>query len=137
MGLLKHVACPFFALSHGCAALLALTSTPAEYAKSTGAPSEGPDESSPREKALLKFTGAFHIASSLLMVVGTWKETAHVRGLIVGFECVFNGACLLLGASSQMALQDLYSSMGLFTLAVGSAVVHSMEPGFFTKDKNA
>eukprot|EP00977_Amphora_coffeiformis_P028777 scaffold37030_cov199-Amphora_coffeaeformis.AAC.2 len=137
MGLLKHVICPFFAVTHASAVWYALQS-PADFAKAFGMPNEEEKvEENIRETTFLVCLGAFHAASSFLFTVGSFWETAHVRGMIVAYEAVFCGACVLLGAGPhKLPLKDMYPPMGFFALSLGSLIIHAMEPGIFTKDKS-
>jgi hypothetical protein len=138
MGLLKHVVCPFFSIANGGAALYALTgATPAIFAELFGLPlvATVAEESSVDEKSYRVAAGAFHVASAVLMAVGSVWETAHVRGIIIGYECILQAAALVGGLSLQTSLSK--PSFALLPLALASALVHAMEPGIFTKDKGS
>ena len=140
MGLLKHAVCPFFALTHGFAGLsVLLGATPASFAKMFGMPNDGPQDMGEeavtlRENTLLVIVGAFHLASAALMSAATFWESAHVRGLVMMYETISCGGNVLLGAT-RLPRSKLVQPAGMFILALGSTIIHAMEPGIFTKDK--
>lgn len=131
MGLLKHAVCPFFAFAHGAATLYVLAATPASYAKMFGMPNDGPQEAkeiSLRENTFMVMAGAFHMSSTFLMAVGTFWETAHVRGIVIAYECIAAGGCVLLGAT-KLPLREVMIPLGVFTVSLGAAIAHALEPG--------
>lgn len=135
MGLLKHVLLPAFGLIHLGSA--AVCSDLESFAKMLGLKDSvsKEDETSVRQNHMLGVIRGFNLAMMTLCAVGVWKESAHFRGQIVLSEAILFGAA----AIDAIRLGGLnYVIPGFYSLvAAAGFVVNSMEPGIFTKDKNA
>lgn len=143
MGILKHAILPGFALIHAgafyaCKDLETFSKLIGLRTKSEGdiAASEGKEtDAEVAQKHMLGSLRGFHLTMMALCTVGFLKESAHFRKEIV------LGECLLCGAISfdafrlrQHGLRWHIPGLQAVVAAIG-AVINSMEPGIFTKDK--
>lgn len=135
MGLLKHVLLPSFGLFH--AASLAACVDLKTWASMIGLPESvsKEDEQSVRQNHMLGALRGFNVAMMALCVMGIFKEHAHFRAQIILAEA----ALFATVAYDAFRLGGLnYVVPGVQALvALGGFIINSMEPGIFTKDKNA
>lgn len=138
MGLLKHVLLPAFGLLHVAAA--AGCSDLASWAALVGLPKDtvsSVDETSIRQNHMLGILRSFHITLAFLCGLSVTKESAHFRGQVILAEALLFAGCTIdayrVGKGVlQYPIPALYS-----LVAAAGYVVNAMEPGIFTKDKNA
>jgi hypothetical protein len=131
MGILKHAVLPILAVGHAFQVFMILTKGKEKLPKFYGWPGAQPSMS-PRE---LHMMGVILSASLTLLVncvAGIFLENAHYRGMATMLELVFFSA----------EFYDAYSAgfpalvkAGFAAVALVGLVVHSQEPGIFTKDK--
>jgi hypothetical protein len=135
MGLLKHVLLPGFGLMHAASA--AACSDLKGWAKLVGLQDDilEEDEKSVRQNHMLGVVRGFNLAMMTLCALGVFKEHAHFRGQIILAEFVLFATA----AVDAFRLGGLnYIVPGASALAaLGGFIVHSLEPGIFTKDKSA
>ena len=93
------------------------------------------DKKSVRQNHMLGALRGFNVAMMMLCGMGAAMESAHFRSQIVLAEA----ALFAVVAVDAFRLGGLnYVVPGVQALlAAGGYVIHSMEPGIFTKDKNA
>ena len=141
MGLLKHVVLPLFGFFH------AMTAYTAYFGDRHGMPSqfdwpansvETPDgKLTLYEDFLFGIVGCFHASFFVGCLMGiVLKDASTFRLILAVMECVMWGVggldgARLLGYEAQAA----YSSFILSGIAAVGIVVHQLEPGIFTKDK--
>jgi len=135
MGLLKHVLLPAFGLVHATSAVACFDLK--NWAGMIGLKdSVSPeDEKSIRQNHMLGVLRSFNLGMCFLCAVGTFKEHAHFRAQIILAEFIMFSSVTV----DAFRLGGLnYLVPGFHALvALGGYIVNSMEPGIFTKDKNA
>jgi hypothetical protein len=134
MGILKHVVLPGFALVH--AGSIWACKDLKTWGSMVGLNDvSDEDEKSIRQKHMLGCLRGFNIGMMFLCAMGFLSENSHFRKEIAVSECLLFTAvtadAVLLGGLN-------YIVPGLHAAAAGfGALINSMEPGIFTKDKNA
>lgn len=133
MGALKHVLIPFYTCLHLLGSYKALD--PKGFVEFCGLPLTENEEQTAREAHLIGVILSFHLAMAFLCFLGFFQESAHFRGIIMVCEVLFYGVRTV-HAYSQGLDSAVYSKPGFAAaVAVVGVVLHSMEPGLFTKDK--
>lgn len=132
MGLLKHGICPLLALVHGALLTVSLAGQLPEVMKSEQV--VPPDhEFSDLELHTLQVIGTgAHGMMFVGHVLGIWQEGAHFRGVLLVMDSIFFGTIFY---SDYSFGYTIASSGPLAVLCVIASLVHAMEPGVFTKDK--
>ena len=134
MGLLKHALIPFYAFLHLLGAYQALN--PEGFVTFCGIPLEDGETQTTREVHLVGVILAAHVAMAYMCAMGFLMESAHFRGVVMVWEVIFYG----IRTYNTYALgfePSVYGKPGAaFAIAVVGAILHSMEPGLFTKDKD-
>jgi hypothetical protein len=131
MGLLKHFILPILAIAHAFQAYKILSdgkdSLPSFYG--------WPDDASPltsREQHLMGIVLSISVALAINCFISIFLETAHYRGMATLLEVVYFG----LEAYDAYTLGFPFEVKGTFAgIALVGLVIHTMEPGIFTKDK--
>jgi len=136
MGLLKHFVLPAFGLMHAASA--AACSDLSTWAGMIGLKDDivsDDDKKSVRQNHMLGVLRGFNVAMMLLCGMGAAKESSHFRAQIVLAEAAFF-AIVTVDAFRLGGLNYLVPGFQT-VLASVAYVINSMEPGIFTKDKNA
>ena len=131
MGILKHIVLPGLAVIHAFQAYKILTdgkdSIPSFYG--------WPESSTPltvREGHLMGIVLSISITLAINCFVSIFLETAHYRGMATLLELIYFGS----EAYDAYAAGFPYEVKGSFAaVALVGLIVHTMEPGLFTKDK--
>lgn len=136
MGLLKHVLLPAFGLMH--VASVAACSDLTTWAGMIGLPKESvsdKDKESVRQNHMLGCLRGFNLAMGVLCTMGIFMESAHFRAQVILTEAVMFSVATI----DAMRLGTLNWTVPALHAAVALAgfVVNSLEPGIFTKDRNA
>ena len=131
MGVLKHFVLPVLAVAHAFQAYKILLVGKDEIPRLYGWP-HGSDPLTPREEHMMGVILAMSLTLFVNCVAGVFLENAHYRGMATVLEFIFFGAQLwdaqLTGFPTNIKI--------IYTVVAGSGLlVHSMEPGIFTKDK--
>ena len=138
MGLLKHVVLPAFGLMH--AASVAACSDLSTWAGMVGLKKDesvsNDDKKSVRQNHMLGVLRGFNVAMMLLCGMGAAKESSHFRAQIVLAEAAFFAVVTVDAFRLGGGLNYLVPGSQAL-LATVAYVINSMEPGIFTKDKNA
>eukprot|EP00529_Nitzschia_sp_RCC80_P037257 CAMPEP_0113488774 /NCGR_PEP_ID=MMETSP0014_2-20120614/26191_1 /TAXON_ID=2857 /ORGANISM="Nitzschia sp." /LENGTH=144 /DNA_ID=CAMNT_0000382499 /DNA_START=143 /DNA_END=577 /DNA_ORIENTATION=- /assembly_acc=CAM_ASM_000159 len=137
MGVLKHFVCPAFILIHLMVTYKTVlsgqhASIPGEWGwKDNGEPA---GELTEWERHAIGIIGGTHAAMLVGHVLGLTTEHGHFRAIMAAMELVSWGC----GAYDAYTLgfEWMFAAVMAGLAAVGLAA-HSMEPGLFTKDKNA
>jgi hypothetical protein len=134
MGLLKHAILPVFALMHFSVCVVLWTGGPMAVVKMFDwPPKENDEELTLWEEHAIGIIGALELTMTFGCVVGVVMENSHFRGVMVVMELICWGLggydAYRLGVPSAFA----FSMAGLALIGL---VVHSREPGLFTKDKS-
>ncbi|KAL7551927.1 hypothetical protein ACHAWF_015181 [Thalassiosira exigua] len=142
MGALKHVVLPLCVLSHAVAIGIFTVSGKEFMAEALDWP-RATAALTPIERHLLGAGFTFHVVLVVNDVAAILVENAHYRGMATFLEfllyagdlvdAVYENALLSEGAEKAFTLVPL-AVMSAVTLL--GLVVHSQEPGLFTKDKN-
>lgn len=136
MGLLKHILLPGFGLVHAASAAACFDLK--NWASMVGLPDgdvNEDDKKSVRQNHMLGCLRGFNLAMMGLCGMGIFKESAHFRAQIILAEAALFSTIAL----DAFRLGGLnYVVPGVHALvALGGFIINSMEPGIFTKDKNA
>lgn len=135
MGILKHAVLPGFALVH--AGSIFACKDLKTWAGTVGLPKQEvsvADDISVRQNHMLSYIRGFNVAMMFLCGMGFLRESAHFR------EEIVIGEALLF---STVAVDAYRQGVNYFipgaqaAIAAIGAVINSMEPGIFTKDKKA
>ena len=132
MGLLKHVVLPFNSLLNAGLAYKLLI---AEYYADTQADfGNSPETMTLMEHHLWHVLGGIALCNSINSLAAICVENSHYRMMVCAlqtlFFCVDGWSYVKLGVDVPATL---YVILGV---NVAGLVVHSFEPGLFTKDKN-
>jgi hypothetical protein len=133
MGLLKHAILPYFACLHAYIfASLFIVGSKMDFAR-IAYPNAVGAELTPMENHLLGAAGAFHCAVGFGCVIGFIAEHSHFRGVVVLMELIL----WTLDGYDAYTLDFPYIFMLIqAAIAAVGLLIHSQEPGIFTKDKN-
>ena len=133
MGVLKHFILPLLTVVHGYQAYVIMVqgkeSIPSLY--------NWPDSTiplSPREMHLMGMILSISVTLMVNNVVGIFMENSHYRGMVILLEVLY------FSLEAYDAYQTNYPVKVKLYFAFLSAfglMIHSMEPGLFTKDKNS
>jgi len=132
-GLLKTVILPYFACFHAYTfASIFLMGTKYEFAKQYYAQAVGSDLST-LESHFMGACGAFHCAVGFGCTIGVVAEHSHFRGVMTTMELILwsldgYDAYQTGFPHTLMAVNTIIAAVGL--------LIHSQEPGIFTKDHN-
>uniref|UniRef100_A0A7S0AGL7 Uncharacterized protein n=1 Tax=Minutocellus polymorphus TaxID=265543 RepID=A0A7S0AGL7_9STRA len=141
MGALKHVVLPLCTIAHLFAIGVFLVNGKEYMADLLEWPRKT-IELTPIERHLLGAGFTFHVVLTINNIAAIIVENAHYRAMATFLELVLYS----LDLADAMYENKLLSGDKLFTLvplttmtvvAILGLVIHSQEPGFFTKDKNA
>jgi hypothetical protein len=136
MGLLKHLAIPVFCVVHAYAIYTISISgdIPGGIKTFQWPPKEGKNQGLTLwEKHLFGMVAAAHASFFVVCLLGIFREHSHFRGIVAIMEATF----WAVGSHNAVGLGFPYElSVGLAGLAVLGLIVHSLEPGLFTKDKS-
>lgn len=131
MGLLKHVVLPILAVGHAFQAYKILTDGKEELPKFYNWP--GADEPmTPRELHMMGMILSISLTLFVNCVAAILMENAHYRGMATLLELIFFG-CEAYDAQKTgfpVSVKEVFAGVALLGL-----IVHSQEPGIFTKDK--
>lgn len=131
----KHGILPYFACLHAYVfASIFIVGSRNDFARIIFANTiVGDYELTPLENHLLGSSGAFHCAVGFACVIGVIAEHSHFRGIMVLMEFI----------QWTLNAYDAYQSDFPYTfmliqaiIAAPGLLIHSLEPGIFTKDKN-
>lgn len=143
MGALKHVVLPLCALAHAFAIGVFTLAGKEFMADALDWPRETA-ALTPIERHLLGAGFTFHVVLAVNDVAAIVAENAHYRGMATFLEFLLYAGDLVDAVYENTLLSEgAEKAFTLVPLAVMSAVtliglvVHSQEPGLFTKDKNA
>lgn len=143
MGALKHVVLPLCALAH-LAAIGVFSLKGKEYMADMLEWPRTTVALTPIERHLLGAGWTFHVALIVNDIAAIMVENAHYRGMATFLEFVLYAGDLVDAVYENTLLPDgAEREFTLVPLAAMSAVtllgllVHSREPGLFTKDKDA
>jgi hypothetical protein len=132
MGILKHAVLPILAVGHAFQAYKIMADGKEALPKFYGWPgAESP--MSPRELHMMGVILSISVTLLVNCVAGIFLENAHYRGMATLLELVFF-SCELYDAQVTgfpTMVKAVFAAVALVGL-----VVHSMEPGVFTKDKS-
>lgn len=135
MGVLKHVLIPFYALLHLIGFYQALD--PSGFVQFCGLPLEAEETQTTREIHLVGVIMSFHLAMAFLCVAGFVMESSHFRGLVMVWEVVFYGLRTINAIQLGLDFKSVTSKPGIAAgVAIIGVILHAMEPGLFTEDKN-
>lgn len=136
MGVLKHAILPGFAAMHA-AALFACKDLKswAEMIGLSETEVSEEDEKSIRQNHMLGCLRGANLGFLFLCGMGIFQENAHFRKEIVMAECFFFTAAAV--DAFQLGTLNYLIPAGQALIAAAGAIVNSMEPGLFTKDKNS
>lgn len=131
MGLLKHVVLPILAAGHAFQAYKILTDGKEDLPKFYGWP--GADEPmTPRELHMMGIVLSISLTLFVNCVAAIVLENSHYRGMATLLEFIFFG-CEAFDAQKTgfpITVKEVFAAVALIGL-----IVHSQEPGIFTKDK--
>jgi hypothetical protein len=131
MGVLKHIVLPILACAHAFQAFKILTDGKSELPKFYGWPGASTPLSA-REEHMMGVILSISLALAVNCFISILFETAHYRGMATLLELVYFGSEFL----DAYATGFPYKIKACFAaLALIGLVIHSMEPGIFTKDK--
>lgn len=130
MGLLKHAILPLFTLIHLHAAYLCTDCS--KWAELVMLEVE--TEIDLRQQHMLGCLQAFNVGLAFMNILGLVTESAHFRGVVVVTEAIL---FTLFALNAYQLGINWIPPAGIAGVATLSALVHSREPGIFTKDKNA
>jgi exosortase/archaeosortase len=142
MGLLKHFVLPVFLVFHAYMAFSVIGGSFVDIAAINTNPKSSAQSLSLLDRHLIAIIGTFHIAFAINNAVGIIMENAHYRGLVCLLELVVSALTtydtIVLGNHGTSLTISTQSSVLLACTALSSIglLVHSMEPGVFTKDKS-
>ena len=94
------------------------------------------DEKSTRQNHMLGALRGFNLAMAFLCGISVLKESAHFRAQVILAEAIMFGAVTVDALRVGGGLNYLVPALHALVAAAGF-VINSMEPGIFTKDKNA
>jgi hypothetical protein len=133
MGILKHFVLPVLAVGHAFQVYKLVVDGKEELPKSYGWPgSDAP--MSPRELHMMGIILSTSITLFVNCTFGIFLENAHYRGMATLLEFIFFAAEAY---DAHITGFPIIVKLGFGTIALVGLVVHAMEPGIFTKDKNA
>lgn len=131
MGVLKHIVLPILAVAHAFQAFKILTDGKDELPKFYGWPGSSAPLTS-RESHMMGVILSISLALSVNCFASILFENAHYRGMATVLELIYFGS----------EFYDAYKTgfpfeikAGFAALALIGLLIHSMEPGIFTKDK--
>ena len=131
MGALKHAVLPILAVGHAFQAFKLLTDGKEELPKYYGWP--GAEEPmSPRELHMMGVILSASLALLVNCVAGIFLENSHYRGMAALLELVFFAAE---SYDAWVTGFPIHVKLSFATVALTGLIIHSMEPGVFTKDK--
>mmetsp|Transcript_29018 Transcript_29018/g.65035 ORF Transcript_29018/g.65035 Transcript_29018/m.65035 type:complete len:148 (+) Transcript_29018:60-503(+) len=143
MGALRHAVLPLCVLAHLAAiAVFAIHGKEAmadtlEWPRATAA-------LTPIERHLLGAGLVFHVLLAVNDVAAIWVENAHYRGMATLLEFILYAGDLADAVYENGLLEGsggreftLIPLAAMTALTLSGLVVHSHEPGVFTKDKNS
>lgn len=134
MGLLKHVLLPACALMHGAsaAACIDLKTWAKNFSPKETVSEE--DEKSVLQNQMLGVVRGFNVAMLALCGMAVFKESAHFRAQVILAE--FALFSMITVDAYRLKVNYIIPGVNAI-LALGGFIINSMEPGIFTKDKNA
>lgn len=131
MGILKHIVLPVLALGHAFQVYKIGMDGKEDLPKFYGWP--GPSTPmSPRELHMMGMILSASLTLLVNCVAGIFLENSHYRGMATLLELVFFSAEFY--DANQTGFPS-YVKAGFAAVALVGLLVHSQEPGFFTKDK--
>ena len=138
MGLLKHVLLPGFGLLHAVAAYAC--SDLQGWGKMVGLKEDTVDKDTSensllRQNHMLGALRGFNIAMMLLCGTGVLKESAHFRGQVLLAEATLFGVTTI--DAFRLGTLNYWVPLAQTVIATAGVIINGMEPGIFTKDKNA
>lgn len=135
MGVLKHVVCPLFAVLHA-ASIYACRDLHA-WAEMVELQVENPEVASQevRQLHMLGVLRGFNVAFCLLSVLGSVSESAHFRGVLALAYAALYGTVAL--DAYSVGVEGWMVPAVIAVVATVGLLIHSNEPGIFTKDKGA
>jgi hypothetical protein len=131
MGILKHIVLPILAIGHAFQAYKLLADGKEALPKFYG----WPDAAAPMSPRELHMMGVILSASLTLLancIAGIFFENAHYRGMATTLELIFFGSELY---DAHVTGFPTMVKGGFAAIALLGLLVHSQEPGIFTKDK--
>jgi hypothetical protein len=132
MGFLKHFALPLFAVTHSIFVSFLVTNKKQDIPSLVQWPG-AEDERTKMEMHLIGAYCGFHAAMMFACIAGMIHEHAHFRGIVTFMELMVHGIDL----ADALREGTPWEALAVLTgIAVVGLVIHSMEPGIFTKDKN-
>jgi hypothetical protein len=132
MGLLKHAILPLFVVFHSISVYLVFSGQK-ELLPSLAQWPNADTPLSPLESHLIGATGSASLALGINCLVGIFYENSHFRGMAALLELVYFASDWYDAYLTGFPTETL---MAMSIIAAVSLLVHIMEPGIFTKDKN-
>ena len=136
MGALKHVILPLYTILHLIGFYQALDAK--RFVEFCSMPLDDGDEEiqTTREIHLVGIIMSFQLAMAYLCGISCIHENSHFRGVVIVWEVIFYGLRTYNAYFTLGLPFDVYSKPGIAAIiAIIGTVLHSMEPGLFTKDK--
>jgi hypothetical protein len=131
MGLLKHFVFPVMVLAHGGISLVGFTSGLHQAMIDAGV-LEADHKLTAFEGHALEIMTGVHAMMFYGAIMGLAFENAHYRGVHIIKEAIFFGT---IAYCDYKQGYPMVVSTAMTVLALVGTIVHSMEPGVFTKDK--
>lgn len=132
MGILKHAVLPILAVGHAFQAYKILADGKEEIPKFYGWP--GAEKTmSPRELHMMGVILSTSLTLFVNCVAGIFLENAHYRGMTTLLELIFFSSEL---CDAHVTGFPTKVKAAFAAVALVGLIVHSMEPGVFTKDKS-
>jgi hypothetical protein len=132
MGLLKHIILPLLALVHVIIVFPILSGDKMGFAVFSTLKESTSEPLSLMESHLAGVSGAAHASLFFGCLVGVFHESSHFRGVFLAMETVFWTMDVYDGYMLGMQTAPV---LALLVMCFIGLIVHSREPGIFTKDK--
>ena len=132
MGLLKHIILPLFVVFHSVAVYFVFSGQKEALPSLVQWPNADAPLS-PLESHLLGALGGANLALAFNCLVGIFYENSHYRGMVAFVELIYFAGDWYDAYLTGFPTEAL---TGVTILAAASLLVHTMEPGIFTKDKS-
>ena len=131
MGLLKHIVLPVLALGHAFQAYKILIDGKEELPKFYGWPGAN-DPLTPREQHMMGIVLSISLTLLVNCIAAIVLENSHYRGMAALLEFIFfaGEAYDAQTTGFPVLVKEIFALVALVGL-----IVHSQEPGIFTKDK--
>jgi hypothetical protein len=132
MGILKHIILPILAVTHAFQAYKILSDGKDSLPSFYGWP-DAASPLSPREQHLMGIVLSISVTLAINCFISIFLETAHYRGMTTLLELVYFGLETYDAYTTGFPFEVKAAFAGMTLLGL---VIHTMEPGIFTKDKS-